>query len=112
MNENTREQETESRPEDAQASEQVKAVSGCGSVWIKCCDGLPNNNQIVDIWCNPGDQFGGFRRITDAVFYKNERNPDGIFYYRNGNWQLTVMPDNDKIITHWMPVPESPNHCR
>ena len=33
MNENTKEQGTESRPEDAQASEQVKVVSGCDGEW-------------------------------------------------------------------------------
>jgi len=33
MTENTKEPETESRPEDAQASEQVKAVSGCDG-WV------------------------------------------------------------------------------
>lgn len=74
------------------------------SKWVSVKDRLPKEDgeyltYIIDNGCNY------FMKIQG--FYENPRKLRGIYQDLFTNWELTTWDDN--IVTHWMPLPETPN---
>lgn len=86
----------EPQPEDDRPK-QIPAVIGCDSGWIKCSDLLPEEGETVLLLR---------KEINGCWFYIGFCDEDSLFRHDyHGTDRLLG-------ITHWMPLPEPPNHGR
>ena len=77
---------------------------GVRPIWFNVKDRLPANDDdyltyVMDNGCS--------YRIEVQRFYKNPRILKGIYADSSTHWEKTTWDDN--IVTHWMPLPETPD---
>lgn len=86
------------RGEDFFIAQQLPQKVTCGwERWIPASERLPEDGEVVLVWCKIGKMFVGYRRRL---------------YGDNWYWYILTARDSTKHITykvtHWMPLPEPP----